>query len=145
MTFFSRPLPAVPFRFSPSNSFGSDCQNFHIFYLHVVFQKSCGTSLAFTFTVLDTGQSLFLLLLGLSERHVSELQLYTSNLYCSTPPISNAAPCWLLNFWRKGNAAIHPQFVPQYASCLYRSMPPICTGDTSNLRKYQGLGVPESS
>ena len=31
---------------------------------------------------------------------------------------------------KKGNATIHLQSVLQYASYLYRSTPPICTGST---------------
>ena len=59
---------------------------------------------------------------------------YTSNLYRSMAS----------KLWRKGNAAVHLQFVLQYASHLYPAVrlpfvPAIL------LRKYQGLGVPESS
>ena len=60
---------------------------------------------------------------------------YISNLYCSTPPICNAVPCWLLNFGERKR----------------RSTPPICTAvrlpfvPAMLVRKYQGLGVPESS
>ena len=68
---------------------------------------------------------------------------YTSNLYCSTPPICNAVPRWLLSFGERET--------PQYTSNLCCSTPPIGTAvrfpfvPAILLRKYQGLGVPESS
>ena len=54
------------------------------------------------------------------------------------PPVCNAVPCWLVSLWRKENAAVHLQFVAQYASNLYRSTPPICAGDTFG--KIPGVG-----
>ena len=68
---------------------------------------------------------------------------YTSNLYRSTPLICNAVPRWLQSFGDRET--------PQYTSNLYRSTPPICTAvrlpfvPAILLRKYQGLGVSESS
>ena len=68
---------------------------------------------------------------------------YTSNLYCSTPPICNAVPRWLLSSGERET--------PQCTSNLYCSTPPICTAarlpfvPVILLRKYQGSGVPEGS
>ena len=67
---------------------------------------------------------------------------YTSNLYRNTPLICNAVPRWLLRFGERE--------APQYTSNLRCSTPPICTAIRLLLpamlwRKYQGLGVPESS
>ena len=54
------------------------------------------------------------------------------------PPLCKAVPRWLQSFGKKGNAAVHLQAVLQYASHLYRSAPPICTGDT--FEKIPGAG-----
>ena len=68
---------------------------------------------------------------------------YTSNLYRSSPPICNAVPCCILNSGDKETL--------QYAPNLYCNTPPICTAvrlpflPAILLRKYQGLGVAESS
>ena len=53
-------------------------------------------------------------------------------------PICNAVSCWLFKKERKGNTAIHLLFVPPYSSYLYRSMPPIRTGNT--FEKKLGVG-----
>ena len=59
------------------------------------------------------------------------------------PPICNVVPCWLLS--------LEEREMPQYTSHLYRSTPPICAAvplpfvPALLLRKYRGLGVPESS
>ena len=67
---------------------------------------------------------------------VSEKVLqYTSNLYGSMPPICIAVPSWLLS--------LEERETQQYTSHLYCSTPPICTAVL--LRKYWGLGSPESS
>ena len=59
----------------------------------------------------------------------------------STPPIFTAVR---LPFVRQeGNPTVHLPFVLQYAFHLYSSTPPICTAVL--LRKYWGLGSPESS
>ena len=71
---------------------------------------------------------------------------YISNLYGSTPPsICIAVPSWLLALKKEKpkSPPIHLPSVLQYASHLYSSMPPICTEVL--LRKYWGLGSPESS
>ena len=44
---------------------------------------------------------------------------YTSNFYRSTPPICNAAPCWLLS--------LEERETPQHTSNLYCNTPPIST------------------
>ena len=68
---------------------------------------------------------------------------YTSNLYHSMPPICSAVPRWLLSFGERET--------PQYTSNLYCSTSPICTAVRLPfvpgilLRKYQKVGVPESS
>ena len=61
-----------------------------------------------------------------------------SKKYSNTPPICTAVrppsvTLCLAGFpaLKQGNAAIHLQFVLQYASYFYRSTPPICTGNTS--------------
>ena len=63
---------------------------------------------------------------------------YTSNLYRSTPPRLQRCASLASKLWRKGNAAVYLQFVLQHGSHLYRSKPPICTGDT--FEKIPGLG-----
>ena len=66
-----------------------------------------------------------------------------TNLYRRAPPICNAVSCWLLS--------LEEREPPQYTSNLYCSTPPICTAmrlpfvPAMLLRKYQWLGVPESS
>ena len=50
---------------------------------------------------------------------------HTSNLCRRTPPICNAVPCWLLSLEEREK--------PQYASCLYRSMPPFVPQYASHL------------
>ena len=76
---------------------------------------------------------------NLSEKYWQSI----SNLYRNTPPTCNAVPCWLLNFGERETL--------QYTSNLYRSTPPICAAiclafaPAILLRKYPGLGVPESS
>ena len=76
---------------------------------------------------------------NVSEKHWR----YTSNLHRSTPPICNAVSRWLLSFGERET--------PRSTSNLYGNTPPICTAvrlpsvPAILLRKYQGLGVPESS
>ena len=57
-------------------------------------------------------------------------------LYRNTPPICNAVPCWLqaLEKGKRRNTppictAVRLLFVLQYASYLYRSTRPVCTGN----------------
>ena len=70
-----------------------------------------------------------------------------SKKYCSTPPICTAVrppfvtPCLAGSKLWKGNAAIHLRFALQYASYLYRTTPPICTGNTfENIPVVGGSG-----
>ena len=66
---------------------------------------------------------------------------YLSDLYCSTPPMCNAVPRWLQSFGEKEAPQYTSNCTLQHASHLYRSAPPICTGD--NFEKIPGVGGSE--
>ena len=75
---------------------------------------------------------------GLEEStavHLQFVRQYSPHLYRWTFLASKP--------WRKGNPTVHLPFVLQYAPHLYGSTPPICMAVL--LRKYWGLGSPESS